>query len=138
MHSPLPHGCVIVLKLPLSVSMADGSPAYLLLYKALNGLRDASLHWLNLLSESIREVGLASDEVEPCIYQGRVNGEVALLVAYVDDLLLCCQSEAAERMVEKAIGKACTFEGNWRDPTCKTGRRTTDFYWQACASQFRG
>ena len=106
MHSPLPYGCVIVLKLPLSVSMADGSPAYLLLYKALNGLRDASLHWLNLLSESIREVGLASDEVEPCIYQGRVNGEVALLVAYVDDLLLCCQSEAAERMVEKAIGKA--------------------------------
>ena len=50
MHSPLPHGLVIVLKLPLSVSMMDGSPAYLLLYKALNGLRDASLHWLNLRS----------------------------------------------------------------------------------------
>ena len=58
MHSPLPHGLVIVLKLPLSVSMPDGSQAYLLLYKALNGLRDASLHWLNLLSDSIRGVGL--------------------------------------------------------------------------------
>ena len=32
MHSPLPHGLVIVLNLPLSVSMMDGSPAYLLLY----------------------------------------------------------------------------------------------------------
>ena len=82
------------------------TPAYLLPYKALNGLRDASLHWLNLLSDSIKGVGLTSDEVEPCIYQGRVNGEVALLVAYVDDLLLCCQSEAAEKIVEKAIGKA--------------------------------
>ena len=70
MHSPLPRGLVIVLKLPLSVSMPDGSQAYLLLYKALNGLRDASLHWLNLLSDSIRGVGLTADEVEPCIYQG--------------------------------------------------------------------
>ena len=51
MHSPLPHGLVIVLKLPLSVSMPDGSQAYLLLYKALYGLRDASLHWLNLLRD---------------------------------------------------------------------------------------
>ena len=106
MHSPLPHGLVIVLKLPLSVSMPDGSQAYLLLHKALNGLRDASLDWLNLLSDSIRGVGLTSDEVEPCIYQGVVNGELALLVAYVDDLLLCCQSETAEKIVEKAIGKA--------------------------------
>ena len=59
--------------------MPDGSQAYLLLYKALNGLRDASLHWLNLLSDSIRGVGLTSNEVEPCIYQGVVNGELALL-----------------------------------------------------------
>ena len=35
MHSPLPYGLVIVLKLPLSVSMPDGSQAYLLLYKSL-------------------------------------------------------------------------------------------------------
>eukprot|EP00435_Cladocopium_sp_Y103_P063633 s14_g25.t1 len=58
MHSPLPHGLVIVLKLPQPVSLPDGSQAYLLLYKALNGLRDASLHWLNLLSDSIRAIGL--------------------------------------------------------------------------------
>ena len=83
--------------------MMDGSPAYLLLYKALNGFRDASLHWLNLLTDSIRGVGLVSDEVEPCIYQGIVNGETALLVAYVDDLRLCCQTARSEKLVEKAI-----------------------------------
>ena len=44
MHSPLPRGLVIV-------------------HKALNGLRDSSLHWLNLLSNSIRGVGLVSDEL---------------------------------------------------------------------------
>eukprot|EP00435_Cladocopium_sp_Y103_P008660 s3819_g2.t1 len=106
MHSPLPRGLVIVLKLPQSVSLPDGSQAYLLLYKALNGLRDASLHWLNLLSDSIRSIGLTADEIEPCIYQGVVAGEIAFLVAYVDDLLLCCMSEKSEQIVEKAIGKA--------------------------------
>ena len=35
-----------------------------------------------------------------------LNGELALLVANVDDLLFCCQSEKAEKIVEKAIGKA--------------------------------
>ena len=134
MHSPLPHGLVIVLKLPLSVSMPDGSQAYLLLYKALNGLRDASLHWLNLLSDSIRGVGLTSDEVEPCIYQGVVNGELALLVAYVDDLLLCCQSEKAEKIVEKAIGKAVPLKETGIILPCTTWRWTFNFYWQACAS----
>ena len=58
MHSPLPDGEWIVLKLPLSVSLGDGSPAYLLLRKALNGLRDASLHWLRLLSSSIRKINM--------------------------------------------------------------------------------
>ena len=104
MHSPLPPNLYIILKLPQSVSLHDGSPAFLLLYKALNGLRDASLHWLNLLSDSIRKIGLTSDEIEPCIYQGVVHGESALLMAYVDDLLLCTSSEKAEKVIETAIG----------------------------------
>eukprot|EP00435_Cladocopium_sp_Y103_P033348 s2670_g8.t1 len=45
-------------------------------------------------------------EVEPCIYQGKVGGETALLVAYVDDLFLCCQISKADNLVEQAIGKA--------------------------------
>ena len=113
--------------------MPDGSQAYLLLYKALNGLRDAALHWLNLLSDSIRGVGLTSDEVEPCIYQGVVNGELALLVAYVDDLLLCCQSEKAEKIVEESNWQSRALEGDRNHPSCTTWRWTFNFHWQACA-----
>lgn len=58
MHSPIPKKECIVLQLPQSVSLEDGSLAYLVLYRALNGLCDASLAWLNLLSESIKAVGL--------------------------------------------------------------------------------
>ena len=104
MHSPLPEGLIIILKMPQSVSLTDGTQAYMILNRALNGLRDASLHWLNLLADSIKRVGLTSDIVEPCIYQGVIDGQAALLVAYVDDLLLCSQSEQVERKVMKAIG----------------------------------
>ena len=93
MHSPIPPKECIVLQLPQSVSLADGSLAYLALYRALNGLRDASLAWLNLLSESIKAVGLVTDDMEPCIYQGCIQRRgsyvgSAILIAYVDDLLL--------------------------------------------------
>ena len=46
-----------MLKLPLSVSLVDGSPAFLLLYAALNGLRDASQAWLHLLADLIKPLG---------------------------------------------------------------------------------
>ena len=74
MHSPISKKeCIIVLQLPQSVSLPDGSLAYLLLYRALNGLRDASLAWLNLLSDSIKAVGLVTDDMEPCVYQGCIQ-----------------------------------------------------------------
>ena len=109
MHSPLPRGLVVVLKLPLSVSMMDGSPAYGI------SLDLQSSQWssrcvialVDFSSDPIRGVGLVSDEVEPCIYHGIVHGETALLVAYVRDLLLCCQTaRRSEKLVEKTIGKA--------------------------------
>ena len=58
MHSPLPKSEVIVLRMPQSVSLKDGSAAFLHLERALNGLRDAALHWMNLLSGTIRRSGL--------------------------------------------------------------------------------
>ena len=110
MHSPLPPQDVVVLKLPLSVSLPSGAPAYLRLSRALNGLRDASLHWINLLSASIREINMWSDEIEPCCYQGVIRDQkvvrlgIALLIAYVDDILVCSENDEVQDMVEKAIG----------------------------------
>ena len=107
MHSPLGNESV-VLKMPLSVSMLDGSVAYLSLDKALNGLRDASLRWLCLLSDTIKKVGVWTDNLEPCIYQGSVSlrGKVlglVCLVVYVDDILLGSSCVKAEQVVVDAI-----------------------------------
>ena len=48
MHSPIPKGEWIALRLPLSVSFESGDPVHLLLHRSLNGLRNASAHWMML------------------------------------------------------------------------------------------
>ena len=53
MHSPLGTGVHVVLKMPLSISFPSGEATYYLLEKALNGLRDASLAWLQLLTFTV-------------------------------------------------------------------------------------
>ena len=110
MHSPLPSSETIILKMPMTIALSDGSPCHLLLKRALNGLRDASLHWLNLLARTIRATGVWSDSLEPCVYQGSISkkgsmvGMVALVV-YVDDILVISSNRDAEDVIRDAISK---------------------------------
>ena len=111
MHSPLPSSNIVVLRLPQSVSHLNGSISFLLLGKALNGLRDASLHWLTLLGDTVKSQGLWSDELEPCLYQGEVFDNqghsvgYAVLLVYVDDILVVSSSAQAEESITAAIGR---------------------------------
>ena len=111
MHSPLPDNMRVILKMPQSISSSDGQVIYLDLLRSLNGLRDASLHWLTLLASTISAVGLWTEELEPCCHQGHVYndaGEFAgsvILVAYVDDILMCSSSKQAEELVVQAISR---------------------------------
>ena len=72
MHSPLGTGVHVVLKMLLSISFPSGEATYYLLEKALNGLRDASLAWLQLLTFTVEHVGLWLDSLEPCVYGGQI------------------------------------------------------------------
>ena len=108
MHSPLPEQMRVILRLPQSISMLTGELAYLDLLRSLNGLRDASLHWLQLLSHTITQVGLWADEYEPCCYQGHVWDDnvvvgTVILVVYVDDILMVSSTREAEEKVVHAI-----------------------------------
>ena len=47
MHSPLGQDVHVVLKMPLPISFPSGEATYYVLEEALNGLRDASLAWLD-------------------------------------------------------------------------------------------
>ena len=108
MHSPLPSGTRVVLRMPKSISTLQGDLVFLDLWKSLNGLRDASMHWLSLLTETITKLGLWNDEYEPCCFQGQivegrnVLGSVVMIV-YVDDILITSSSKAAEEKVVQTI-----------------------------------
>jgi len=133
MHSPIPKRECIVLQMPQSVSFEDGSLAYLVLYRALNGLRDASL---DLLSESIKAVGLFTDDMEPCIYQGCIRRKgrqvgSAILIAYVDDLLLCSDSDEVEKIVEETIGAVVPLKETGKIKKGSTRRWLPDLHRKA-------
>ena len=111
MRSPIQSGMVIVLRIPMSVSTSEGGTSYMVLSKALNGLRDASLRWLELLASTVKKVGLWSDEVEPCVYSGEVYSDAgeflghSIAIVYVDDILLMSSSQEAEEQVVSVISK---------------------------------
>ncbi|CAE6933000.1 unnamed protein product [Symbiodinium sp. CCMP2592] len=113
MNSPLEAKTPVILKLPLSVSLSNGLPAFFFLYCALNGLREASLAWLRLLTGLIRPLGLNSCEREPCLFTGWVSTKVretahggrAIVIAYVDDLLIITDDELVEQAILSAISK---------------------------------
>ena len=121
MHSPLGTGVHVVLKMPLSISFPPGEATYYLLEKALNGLRDASLAWLQLLTFTVEHVGLWSDSLEPCVYGGQIVKDgheigFCLCVVYVDDILLLSTTKEAEEHVVATLssveeGGSLTFIG---------------------------
>ena len=111
MHSPIPDGEWVVLRLPLSISFPNGEAVYLLLFRSLNGLRNASAHWMSLLSNTIKSIGLWSDPIEPCIFGGFVvdpktkkQAGSAMLMAYVDDILISASNRRTEEIIKQTIG----------------------------------
>ena len=85
---------------------------------------------VELLSESIKSVGLITDDMEPCIYQGCIQRKgkhigSAILIAYVDDLLLCSDSDDVEKVVEDTIGAVVPLKETGRIKKAREG----DFHW---------
>ena len=113
MQSPL--SSKVIIKPPLSVSLTSIKPAYMALDRALNGLREASLCWLQLLAATVEAVGLWHDDIVPCVYGGVIrddDGTVlghSLALVYVDDMVLASSTiEAEEKIVQVIAGVAPT------------------------------
>ena len=51
----------VVMRLPLSVTLASGAPPFMWLRKALNGLREASLEWMVFFESLMEPLGLKAD-----------------------------------------------------------------------------
>ena len=81
-----------VLELPSCFQNLDGSTVYMILDKAIYGLRSAGLSWQKHLAALLAELGLFPSLIEPTLYKGYWGDILVLCLVYVDDILLATRS----------------------------------------------
>lgn len=58
------------------------------LRKALYGLKMSSKRWNVRFSEEVEKLGLENSEHEPCLFTWTTENDLALIVLYIDDILI--------------------------------------------------
>ena len=61
MHTPLGKERKVIVRFPASMSWPDNSPLFMDLSKSLNGIRSASLDWLEYVQGIVKPLGLTCD-----------------------------------------------------------------------------
>ena len=83
----------VIIQMPPGCFYANWERVYLLLDRALNGLRVAGLAWTNKLTRVVSQLGLHAGSLECCLFTGYYHGVWIALLAYVDDFLVACPCE---------------------------------------------
>ncbi|GAA5971198.1 hypothetical protein JCM11641_004182 [Rhodosporidiobolus odoratus] len=70
---------------------------YLLLNRALYGLKQSGAAWNTELDETLKKKGWIRSATDVCLYTKKVNGELVYLLIYVDDGLVACSNYSIAR-----------------------------------------
>ena len=89
----------VCIRLPMSVSTLDNEPVFMDVRRGLNSLRIGSLAWIKHFSGIVKEVGVQSGTVEPCLYVGVIDKSPILIVLY----LLVAGSETVYKKLVAAL-----------------------------------
>jgi len=86
----------------------------LLLKKAIYGLKQSGRGWNSMLDSTLVKLGFIACENEPCPYKQTGNGSLSLILVYVDDILLACQSKEDLLKIKSSISKSfeCDDKGS--------------------------
>jgi hypothetical protein len=81
---------IIYLRLPEGRKQfdQDGTELVLRLLKCIYGLKQGSRAWNRLLDKVLRQIGFRSSKADPCLYVFFDEGGTAIVLVYVDDLVL--------------------------------------------------
>ena len=83
---------------------SDGT-IVVLLKKCLYGLRIAARAWYDLLTGFILGIGFVRSEYDPCIWYKIDGSDWSYIVLYVDDMMICCDSDKDMKNIQEAIDK---------------------------------
>lgn len=78
------------------------------LQKAIYGLRQAGRQWHSCLSRKLTNIDLVPTKGEPCMYHAKKDGNLLLLIIYVDDILIASTDQ--DWIDEIKIGLQKEFE----------------------------
>jgi hypothetical protein len=87
----------ILLRLPPGCS---GARNIVRLQRGMYGLRQSALLWYNDLKDSLYKLGFSPIEADPCVF---VNKENAIVVVYVDDLILITKDIASMKELKARL-----------------------------------
>ena len=116
----------VVLKMPAGFVWPDGSPIYLIAFKAINGLRSSGLAWTSYLGEILLTMNIKSSPIESTIYAGALWGSKAKdswiqIICYVDDLMVFCRNEKRADEVFEFLSKSLRLKETGRIRSSKDG-----------------
>ena len=76
------------------------------LERALYGLKISPKKWNKRFSEETLKLGLENDLHEPCLFTWRKAGKMAVILLYVDDMLIASNSKEKLEEIKNCLGKA--------------------------------
>ena len=86
------------------------------LKRALYGLKVSTKKWNKRFSEEAHKLGLENDLHDPCLFTWRCNGEIALVILYVDDMLLASNNSEKFKQIKEHLSKVFQIsdQRSWR------------------------
>lgn len=85
---------------------ASGKPLVCKILKSLYGLRQAPRNWHKVIDDWLRQYGLKPSGADPCVYVVILsNGDILVVVLYVDDLLIAGNNAEAVERFKRDIAK---------------------------------
>lgn len=99
----------------------QSSDKVLQLQRSLYGLKSSSKNWYNLLDETIQSIGFQKSKADRCLYFKKLqNDKIAILLVYVDDLLLLTDNPEIIEVVSTELQKNFRLKIEL-NPTCFVG-----------------
>lgn len=75
------------------------------LNKAIYGLKQSGREWNSKIDSVLKDIGFKQSDHEPCLYKMNKKGKLCLILIYVDDIIIGCQSKEDVLYIKKKISE---------------------------------